>query len=112
MSEFDRYLEEQNGGPLQLDLMVQTSLYYENKSVSEFDLYEVGAVKDHGTYIDPEWRRTSRPKRIRPKSTVEKETKKLEKKVTLMDGASFDTSSHHTIDYLLEVRSSKSYNFG
>ena len=30
----------------------------------------------------------------------------------MLDGASFDTSSHHTIDYLLENRSAKSFTFG
>ena len=29
-----------------------------------------------------------------------------------MDGASFDTSSHHTIDYLIENNSAKTYTFG
>ena len=29
-----------------------------------------------------------------------------------MDAASFDTSSHHTVDYLLETRSAKSFTFG
>lgn len=30
----------------------------------------------------------------------------------MMDGASFDTSSHHTIDYLVEEKSCKTYTFG
>ena len=30
----------------------------------------------------------------------------------MYDDVSFDTSSHHTIDYLLETRSAKTYTFG
>ena len=30
----------------------------------------------------------------------------------MLDGASFDTSSHHTIDYQLETHSAKSFTFG
>ena len=37
---------------------------------------------------------------------------KFDKRVGAMDRASFDTSSHHTIDYLVETRSSKTYTFG
>ena len=56
---------------------MQTSLYHENASNSGFDLYEVGVIHDKETCIDPNWRRSTRPKRIRPKSAVDKETKKL-----------------------------------
>ena len=30
----------------------------------------------------------------------------------MLDGASFDTSSHHTLDYLLDDRSTKTFTFG
>ena len=37
---------------------------------------------------------------------------KFNKRVHMLDNASFDTSSHHTVDYLLETRSAKSFTFG
>ena len=37
---------------------------------------------------------------------------KIDKRTHMLDGASFDTSSHHTVDYLVETRSAKSYTFG
>ena len=58
--------------------------------------------------IDPEWRRESRPKRVRPKSANERTDKRLE----MLDNVSFDTSSHHTIDYILEDITAKSFTFG
>ena len=30
----------------------------------------------------------------------------------MLDGASFDTSSHQTIDYLVEAKSCKSFTYG
>lgn len=61
--------------------------------------------------IDPDWRRESRPKRIRPKSA--EEPQKHDKRIEMLDDASFDTSSHHTIDYILEDdKFAKSYTFG
>ena len=46
MFDFKIYLEEMNGGPLELELQMQTSLHMEEVSNSEFDLYDVGAIKD------------------------------------------------------------------
>ena len=92
---------------------MQTSLYAEDLSNSGFDLYDVGAIKDQSTLIDADWRRKTRPKRIRAKSAEEVRTEKLHnKKLKSLDDASFDTSSHHTIDYLVETRSNKTYTFG
>ena len=51
------YLEELNGGPLQLEIEMQTSLKMDEVSNSQFDLYEVGAIEDKGTMIDEMWRR-------------------------------------------------------
>lgn len=36
---------------------MQTSYYMDEVSNSVFDLYEVGAIEDKQTMIDPEWRR-------------------------------------------------------
>ena len=57
MDDFALYLEELNGGPLQLEIEMQTSLKVDEVSNSQFDLYEVGAIKDKGTMIDEMWRR-------------------------------------------------------
>jgi hypothetical protein len=112
MDDHGDYLQEMNGGPLKLELQMQTSFYLEDFSNSGFDLYEVGAIEDKGTDIDPQWRRETRPKRIRPKSAADKETRKINEMVTCMDDASFDTSSHHTIDYLVGTKSAKSFTYG
>jgi len=80
----------------------------EDAENSGFDLLGVGAVVEQETWIDPEWRRESRPKRMRAKSAVDKPDKRIE----MFDAVTFDTSSHHTIDYLLETRSAKTYTFG
>ena len=113
VDDFKHYLEDQLGGPLNLDCQMQTSLYMDNVSISQFDPYEVGAVVDKGTYIDAAWRRESRPKRMRAKSAIaQPEHKKIDKRIHMLDSASFDTSSHHTIDFLMDARSSKSFNFG
>ena len=69
----------------------------DDASNSQFDLYEIGAVEDRGTWIDAEWRRETRPKRIRPKSADDEESKlarQREEQINMLDGASFDTSSH------------------
>ena len=108
MFDHKLFLEELNGGPLEFENQMQTSLYMDEVENSAFDLYEVGAIEDKETMIDPEWRRESRPKRVRPKSATEKHDKRLE----MLDDVSFDTSSHHTIDYILEDETSKSYTFG
>lgn len=68
MNDHKLYLEEMNGGPLEFELQMQTSYYMDEVSNSAFDLYEVGAIEDQETMIDPEWRRQTRPKRIRPMS--------------------------------------------
>ena len=62
------FLEDMNGGPLNFAIEMQTELYLDDMSNSAFDLYDVGAIEDKGTIIDPEWRRQSRVKRIRPLS--------------------------------------------
>lgn len=110
MDEFKLYLEALNGGPLEFELAMQTSLYMEDASNSAFDLYETGAIVDKGTEIDPVWRRVTRPKRIRPKSADAQQ--KPDKRISMLDNVSFDTSSHHTIDYILEEHTSKSFTFG
>ena len=84
----------------------------DDKSNSGFDLYEVGAIHNQSTYIDANWRRETRPKRIRPLSEDNRATKEFDKKLKMLDSASFDTSSHHTIDYLVEERSANTYTFG
>ena len=109
------YLENINGGPLKFEVIMQTDLVMEDRSNSGFDLYEAGAVADQETFVDAQWRRETRPKKMRPRSSDEAErrqsiSKKLDRRV--LDGASFDTSSHHTIDYLLDNRSAKSFTFG
>ena len=71
MDDHQNYLIEMNGGPLHYELQMQTSLYHDDASNSGFDLYDVGAVQDQGTAVDQEWRRNTRPKRIRPKSCAE-----------------------------------------
>ena len=43
---------------------------------------------------------------------MDKETKKLKEEIKCMDAASFDTSSHHTIDYLIKTKPAKSYTYG
>ena len=75
--DYTIYLEELNGGPLALEVLVQTSDHYEDVSNSEFDLYEIGQIKDKGTKIDSQWRKETRPKRIRPKSAKDRETEKM-----------------------------------
>jgi len=80
-----------------------------DESNSGFDLYEVGAIEDKGTFIDPEWRKESRPKRMRAKSA---DDQKQDKRIEMFDDVSFDTSSHHTIDYILEDFASKSFTYG
>lgn len=78
-----------------------------------FNLYEVGAIEDKGTIIDAGWRMETRAKRVgRPQSAVNKKTENLDKRLHNMDNASFDTSSHHTIDYLLNEGPAKSWTFG
>ena len=62
--------------------------------------------------MDADWRRETRPKRIRPKSAEEEDKLKYRRKLESLDDASFDTSSHNTIDYLVESRSAKTYTFG
>ena len=57
MDDFGLYLEELNGGPLKLEIEMQTSLKMDEVSNSQFDLYEVGAIEDKGTMIDEMWRR-------------------------------------------------------
>lgn len=57
MFDHKLFLEELNGGPLEIDLEMQTSLYMDDASNSCFDLYEAGAVQDQETMIDPDWRR-------------------------------------------------------
>ena len=57
-----------NGGPLTFELQMQTDLVMEDKENDKFDLYEVGEIEDKCTWIDVDWRRETRPKRIRPKS--------------------------------------------
>ncbi len=84
----------------------------DDKSNSGFDLFEVGAIHNQATYVDADWRRETRPKRIRPLSENNREIKENDKKLKMLDSASFDTSSHHTIDYLLDERSVKTYTFG
>ena len=92
----------------------------EDKSLSNFDMYEVGAIADAETFVDAQWRKETRPKRIRPRSEDGAGQRreqldyrsKGDKRMHMFDGASFDTSSHHTIDYLLENRSAKSFTFG
>ena len=84
-----------------------------DEECSNFDLHEIGAIANVSTWVDAEWRRESRPKRIRPRSTDDKKlSKAFDKRRITMDAASFDTSSHHTVDYLLETRSAKSFTFG
>ena len=87
------------------------SVEYDDASNSGFDLLEVGAMHEKDTSIDDEWRRESRPKKLRkrPRSV---EDNKPDKRIEMYDNVSLDTSSHHTIDYLLETRSSKTYTFG
>jgi len=62
------FLESLNGGPLTLDFPMQTELEMQDKNLSEFDLYEAGAVADMATFVDAQWRRETRPKRIRLRS--------------------------------------------
>ena len=57
VDDFKIYLEEMNGGPLEIDLQMQTDLQMDDVSCSEFDLYDVGAIEDKGTMIDDDWRR-------------------------------------------------------
>ncbi len=66
------------------------------------------------TSIDADWRRATRVKRKRRAKSEEdqSEAKKVDKRIYMLDNASFDTSSHHTIDYQLDSRSSKSFTFG
>ena len=109
MFDHKLFLEELNGGPLEIELEMQTSLYMDDASNSCFDLYEAGAVHDQETMIDPDWRRESRPKRVRPKSAGDP---KPDKRIEMLDDASFDTSSHHTIDYILDDQCAKSYTYG
>ena len=72
-------------------------------SNSQFDLYEVGAIEDKGTMIDEMWRRQTRTKPLkRAASQKHKKTAKLDEKLEAMDDMSFETSSHATLDYLLE----------
>jgi len=89
-------------------------VHQEHKSLSEFDLHEIGAVADAATFIEAQWRRETRPKRMRANSTAEEVVKqrKIERRIHMLEAASFDTSSHNTIDYLVETRSAKSFNFG
>ena len=76
-------------------------------------MYEVGEIEDKGTWIDDDWRKETRPKRIRPKSAQDKQTDRLAiQQRKAFDEASFDTSSHHTIDYLVEQSTAKSYTYG
>ena len=86
----------------------------DDHSCSKFDPYEVGLVHDVGTFVEAQWRKETRPKRMRPHSSDEKKPKapKIDKRIHQMDAASFDTSSHHTVDYLLDARSAKSFTFG
>ena len=78
-----------------------------------FDLYEVGAIEDKGTMIDDDWRRGTRAKPIkRPKSASNKTTPKLDPRIMAMDDMSFETSSHQTLDFLLEKETAKSFTFG
>ena len=109
MLDHKEFLEELNGGPLEFENQMQTSLYMDEVSNSGFDLYEVGAIEDKETMIDPEWRRESRPKRVRPRSANDQKT---DKRIEMLDNVSFDTSSHHSIDYILEDNMAKSYTFG
>lgn len=85
----------------------------EHKALSEFDLYEIGAVADQATFIEAQWRRDTRPKKMRSNSAEEiTKQRRIDHRVHMLDSASFDTSSHHTIDYLLEACSAKSFTFG
>ena len=95
-------MEDMNGGPLQLEVEMQVSLQMEDRSNGGFDLFEVGAIHNQETYVDADWRRETRPKRIRPLSENNRVEKEHNKKLKMLDSASFDTSSHHTIDYLVE----------
>ena len=82
---------------------MQTSLKMDEVSNSQFDLYEVGAIEDKGTMIDEMWRKQTRAKPLRRASSqVPKKTAKLDAKLEAMDDMSFETSSHATLDYLLE----------
>ena len=79
MDDFGLYLEELNGGPLQLEIEMQTSLKMDEVSNSQFDLYEVGAIEDKGTMIDEMWRKQTRAKPLRRASSqVPKKTAKLD----------------------------------
>ena len=113
MEGYQFHLEQMNGGPLTFEVHLQTDLEMVDAQNSKFDLYEVGEIEDKCTWIDDDWRKETRPKRLRPKSAIEKQTEKLaiEKKKAL-DEASFDTSSHHTIDFILEKGTAKSYTYG
>ena len=55
--DFEQYLEEMNGGPLQYEVEMQTSLHCEEAGNDPIDLFEVGAVFNNETFIDPMWRR-------------------------------------------------------
>ena len=107
------FLEKQMGGPLTYEVPMQTDLEMVDKQNDKFNLYEVGEIEDKCTWIDDDWRRETRPKRIRPKSAQDKQTDRLAiKQRKALDEASFDTSSHHTIDYLVEQSTAKSYTYG
>ena len=96
---------------MKIDAELQAEPIADDRSCSGFDLYEVGAIADAETFIDAKWRKETRPKRMRPRSTENYGSGSMSKR-DMLDGASFDTSSHHTVDYLVETRSAKSYTFG
>ena len=101
---------------------MQAEQEVDEKSCSGFDMYEVGAICDAETFVDVQWRKETRPRRIKAQSengaAYASRCEELEgphmadKRINMLDGASFDTSSHHTIDYQLETHSAKSFTFG
>lgn len=63
-----QFLEYVNGGPLTFNVEAQVEVEERERSCSAFDPYEVGAVADVSTFVDAQWRRDTRPKRMRPRS--------------------------------------------